>query len=217
MTNFKVGDRVIARFNNETLVGVINSMTNNHVIIGQDLRWIPKIYLELTQPLFFMVYVEGANSPTIKHETYSSAKNEAERLQEKTGKRTYILQLKDTIFERKKSYDILNSFEKVLIYLYENNQKEYIKLCLRITNNPENCKLKLMEINKAWNKFDGFDISYKKNDKEHYSIAINQVKKGIECMPIKLSSACLGYNFKDYTTAEKFIELFKELILIAHD
>lgn len=39
-----------------------------------------------------MVYVEGGNSPTHKHETAESAQVEAARLTEKEGKTTYILQ-----------------------------------------------------------------------------------------------------------------------------
>lgn len=39
-----------------------------------------------------MIYVEGKDSPTIKHESYDSAIYEAERLARKTKKQVYILQ-----------------------------------------------------------------------------------------------------------------------------
>ena len=41
---------------------------------------------------FFMIYVEGKDSPTFKHESYDSAIYEAERLARKTKKQVYILQ-----------------------------------------------------------------------------------------------------------------------------
>ena len=41
---------------------------------------------------FFMIYVEGKDSPTIKHESYDSAIYEAERLARKTKKQVYVLE-----------------------------------------------------------------------------------------------------------------------------
>lgn len=40
---------------------------------------------------FYMIYVEGQNSPTRKHLTYQDAKEEAERLARLTHRKTYIL------------------------------------------------------------------------------------------------------------------------------
>lgn len=40
---------------------------------------------------FYMIYVEGQNSPTRKHLTYQDAKEEAERLARLTHCKTYIL------------------------------------------------------------------------------------------------------------------------------
>lgn len=40
---------------------------------------------------FYMIYVEGQNSPTRKHLTYPDAKEEAERLARLTHRKTYIL------------------------------------------------------------------------------------------------------------------------------
>lgn len=39
-----------------------------------------------------MIYVEGKNSPTIKHESYNSAIREAERLARETGYKVYVLE-----------------------------------------------------------------------------------------------------------------------------
>lgn len=40
---------------------------------------------------FFMLYVDGQNSPTNKHSNIEEATAEAERLLKKTGKKIYIL------------------------------------------------------------------------------------------------------------------------------
>lgn len=39
-----------------------------------------------------MIYVEGKDSPTIKHESYDSVIYEAERLARKTERQVYILE-----------------------------------------------------------------------------------------------------------------------------
>ena len=40
---------------------------------------------------FYMIYVEGCNSPTYKHDSFILAEHEALRLAELTGKETFIL------------------------------------------------------------------------------------------------------------------------------
>lgn len=40
---------------------------------------------------FFMCFVEGGSSPTVKHETENIALTEAKRLCDSTGKRVYVL------------------------------------------------------------------------------------------------------------------------------
>lgn len=41
--------------------------------------------------VFYMIYVEGQNSPTRKHLTFDEARKEAERLARMMHKKTYIL------------------------------------------------------------------------------------------------------------------------------
>lgn len=45
----------------------------------------------------YMLYVENRNSPTIFHQTYESALNEARRLCKKTEQKVYILKAVKTI------------------------------------------------------------------------------------------------------------------------
>ena len=40
---------------------------------------------------FYMIYLEGGQTPTYKHPTIESADREAKRLTEKTGKKAYVL------------------------------------------------------------------------------------------------------------------------------
>lgn len=50
-----------------------------------------KLIKIMEQKEFYMIYVEGQNSPTRKHLTYPDAKEEAERLARLTHRKTYIL------------------------------------------------------------------------------------------------------------------------------
>ena len=45
----------------------------------------------MKQTVFYMIYVEGGNSPTCKHDSYESASKEAYRLAGTTGKEVFIL------------------------------------------------------------------------------------------------------------------------------
>lgn len=40
---------------------------------------------------FFMIYMEGGGAPTFKHGTEVEANNEAKRLTERFGRKTYVL------------------------------------------------------------------------------------------------------------------------------
>lgn len=40
---------------------------------------------------FFMVYADGGDRPTFKHQSLASAESEARRLAEKLGVKTYVL------------------------------------------------------------------------------------------------------------------------------
>ena len=51
-----------------------------------------------------MIYVEGGNAPTYKHETWESAAEEAKRLADKTEKKVFILQSVCSI--ERKLYDV---------------------------------------------------------------------------------------------------------------
>lgn len=46
---------------------------------------------------FYMIYVEGGNTPTYKHETYKQALEEAKRLTQRLNKPAYILEARQKI------------------------------------------------------------------------------------------------------------------------
>lgn len=48
--------------------------------------------MEKVEETFFMLYVDGQNSPTHKHPSIAEAKVEAQKLMAKTQKRVFILQ-----------------------------------------------------------------------------------------------------------------------------
>lgn len=71
-------------------------MTEEQIIEMLDIALGFKSDAEETQTVaedecFYMCYVEGADSPTVKHSDIESARAEAERLTLKMGKPTYLL------------------------------------------------------------------------------------------------------------------------------
>jgi hypothetical protein len=46
---------------------------------------------DMKESPFFMVFVEGENTPTYKHKSIESAENEAKRLAETLDKKAYVL------------------------------------------------------------------------------------------------------------------------------
>ena len=60
--------------------------------IMSDWRITANKIIEIMEPnQFYMIYVEGQDSPTRKHPTYADALKEAERLARMTHRKTYIL------------------------------------------------------------------------------------------------------------------------------
>ncbi len=46
---------------------------------------------------FWMVYLENGNSPTFRHNSIESARQEAERLTRQTGRRAYVLETRQAV------------------------------------------------------------------------------------------------------------------------
>ena len=103
---------------------------------------------------FFMVFVEGENTPTVQHDNLEKAKKEAKRLADKYGKKVFVLESTSLVIPEEINIKI-NSFEAALEYLGRENNA-----C--ICGIPEKhakamiAMYKLITIAEAWNKADNF-------------------------------------------------------------
>lgn len=69
----------------EEVAKELNRIINNWRITANNIS-------EIMEPKeFYMIYVDGQDSPTRKHTTYQDALKEAERLARMTHRKTYIL------------------------------------------------------------------------------------------------------------------------------
>ena len=112
---------------------------------------------------FFMVFVEGKNTPTVQHDNLEKAEKEAKRLADKYGKRAFVLESTSLITPDEINVKV-DSFEAALEYL----GREY----LGRENNAYMCGIpdkhtkamvamyKLITIAEAWNKADNFVPDY---------------------------------------------------------
>lgn len=104
---------------------------------------------------FYMVYVDGQNSPTYKHDTKESAETEAKRLSEKLGKKAFVLESKSEFINTK-----IESYNDALKYL-GHDKKNYGLMCLSSKHsNAIHSFFKLITIAEAWNKIDEFTPDY---------------------------------------------------------
>lgn len=111
---------------------------------------------------FFMVYVDGENTPTVKHPSIEIAEKEAQRLADKLGKKSFILEANSVV-----TPDAINikvdSFEAALEYLGRKNE---VCMC----GIPEKhgkamvAMYKLITIAEAWNKADKFVPDFDNTD-----------------------------------------------------
>lgn len=53
---------------------------------------------DIVPTTFYMVYVEGQNSPTVRHNTRRAANAEAERLAKHTHRRVYVLKAVSSVY-----------------------------------------------------------------------------------------------------------------------
>lgn len=103
---------------------------------------------------FFMVFVEGENTPTVQHDNLKKAKKEAKRLADKYGKKAFVLESTSLITPDEINVKV-DSFESALEYLGRENNA-----C--ICGIPEKhakamiAMYKLITIAEAWNKADNF-------------------------------------------------------------
>ena len=107
---------------------------------------------------FFMVFVEGENTPTVQHDNLEKAEKEAKRLADKYDKKAFVLESTSLITPDEINVRV-DSFEAAIEYLgRENNAciygipEKHAKAMAAI--------YKLITIAEAWNKADNFVPDY---------------------------------------------------------
>ena len=107
---------------------------------------------------FFMVFVEGENTPTVQHDNLEKAEKEAKRLADKYGKKVFVLESTSLVIPEEINIKI-NSFEAALEYLGRESNA-----CISgIPYKHEKAMVamyKLITIAEAWNKADNFVPDY---------------------------------------------------------
>ena len=107
---------------------------------------------------FFMVFVEGENTPTVQHDNLNKAEKEAQRLADKYGKKAFVLESTTLITPDEINIKV-DSFEAALEYLGRENNAcmcgipdKHAKAMVAM--------YKLITIAEAWNKADNFVPDY---------------------------------------------------------
>jgi len=107
---------------------------------------------------FFMVFVEGENTPTVQHDNLKKAEKEAQRLADKYGKKAFVLKSTSLITPDEINVKV-DSFEAALEYLGRENNAcmcgipdKHAKAMVAM--------YKLITIAEAWNKADNFVPDY---------------------------------------------------------
>ena len=96
---------------------------------------------------FFMVFVEGKNTPTVQYDNLEKAEKEAKRLADKYGKKAFVLESTSLITPGEINVKV-DSFEAALKYLGRENNDKHAKAMAAM--------YKLITIAEAWNKADDF-------------------------------------------------------------
>ena len=107
---------------------------------------------------FFMVFVEGENTPTVQHDNLKKAEKEAQRLADKYGKKAFVLESTSLITPDEINVKV-DSFETALEFLGRENNAcmcgipdKHAKAMVAM--------YKLITIAEAWNKADNFVPDY---------------------------------------------------------
>ena len=103
---------------------------------------------------FYMVFIEGENTPTEHHDNLKKAEKEAQRLADKYGKKAFVLE--STLMATPDEINVIaSSYEKALDYLGRKNNASMYNI------HDKHAKAmvamyKLITIAEAWNKADNF-------------------------------------------------------------
>lgn len=107
---------------------------------------------------FFMVFVEGENTPTVQHDNLKKAEKEAQRLADKYGKKAFVLESTSLITPDEINVKV-DSFEAALEYLGRENNACMYGIPYKHAKAMV-AMYKLITIAEAWNKADNFVPDY---------------------------------------------------------
>ena len=107
---------------------------------------------------FFMVFVEGEDTPTVQHDNLEKAEKEALRLADKYGKKAFVLELASLITPDEINVKV-DSFEAALEYLGRENNACMCGIPDKHAKAMA-AMYKLITIAEAWNKADKFIPDY---------------------------------------------------------
>ena len=115
---------------------------------------------------FFMIFVEGENTPTVQYDNLEKAEKEAKRLADKYSRKAFVLESISLITPDKINVKV-DSYEAAIEYLGRENNAcmcgipdKHAKAMVAM--------YKLIIIAEAWNKADGFVPDYSNSNQWKY-------------------------------------------------
>ena len=172
---------------------------------------------------FFMVFVEGENTPTVQYDNLKEAEKEAHRVADKYGKKAFVLE-STSLIEREEINVRVDSFEAALEYLGRENNA-----CMRdVPDKHEKAMVamyKLITIAEAWNKADNFvpDFSNRNQykyfpwfvygDKAAGFVASDTANAASTAYAAVGSRLCFKTEGRAKQFGEQFIDLFIDFLL----
>ena len=171
---------------------------------------------------FFMVFIEGENTPIVQHDNFEKAEKEAQRLADKYGKKVFILESTHLIIPDEINVKV-DSFEAALKYLGRENNTcmcgipgKHAKAMVAM--------YKLITIAEAWNKADNFVPDYD-NINQHkwfpwfqkrgtagfvYETTTNTASSATATIGSRL---CFSTSERAEQFGEQFIDLWNDFLL----
>lgn len=171
---------------------------------------------------FFMVYVEGGSTPTVKHTSKESAEMEAQRIANTFGKKAFILEAYSIAIPEEVNIKI-NSYDAAIKYLGLRDNWETSR-SLEAHQKAMTAINKLIIIAKAWNKADEFVPDFDNSDqRKWFSVFTKQDTAGFVSADARYTatyaSAGIGSRlcFKSEERAaqfgKQFIDLWNDFLL----
>ena len=169
---------------------------------------------------FFMVFIEGENTPTVQHDNLKEAEKEAQKLADKYGKKAFVLESTSLITPDEINVKV-DSFEAALEYLGRKNNAcmsgipdKHVKAMVAM--------YKLITIAEAWNKEDNFipDFSNHKQYKYFPWFIYNDNAAGFVCAVTGCAASYAGARLGSrlcFSTSERAEQFGKQFIDLWND